>query len=54
MRPRLLLLDEPAARLNDRETEELAGPIRRLPERGITLLLVEHNMDFMMSVAERI
>jgi branched-chain amino acid transport system ATP-binding protein len=54
MRPRLLLLDEPAAGLNDRETEELAGLIQRLPERGITVLLVEHNMDFMMSVAERI
>jgi branched-chain amino acid transport system ATP-binding protein len=54
MRPRLLLLDEPAAGLNDRETEELAGLIRQLPERGITVLLVEHNMDFMMSVAERI
>jgi branched-chain amino acid transport system ATP-binding protein len=54
MRPRLLLLDEPAAGLNDRETEELAGLIQRLPERGITVLLVEHNMDLMMSVAERI
>ena len=54
MRPRLLLLDEPAAGLNDRETEELAGLIQRLPERGITVLLVEHNMDFMMSIAERI
>jgi branched-chain amino acid transport system ATP-binding protein len=54
MRPRLLLLDEPAAGLNDRETEDLAGLIQRLPERGITVLLVEHNMEFMMSVAERI
>ena len=54
MRPRLLLLDEPAAGLNDRETEELAGLIRRLPGQGITIVLVEHNMDLMMSVAERI
>jgi branched-chain amino acid transport system ATP-binding protein len=54
MRPRLLLLDEPAAGLNDRETEDLAGLIRRLPEQGITVVLVEHNMDLMMSVAERI
>jgi len=54
MVPRLLLLDEPAAGLNDRETEELAGLIRRLPEQGITVVLVEHNMDLMMSVAERI
>jgi ABC-type branched-subunit amino acid transport system ATPase component len=54
MVPRLLLLDEPAAGLNDRETEELAGLIQRLPEQGITVVLVEHNMDLMMSVAERI
>jgi branched-chain amino acid transport system ATP-binding protein len=54
MVPRLLLLDEPAAGLNDRETEELAGLIRRLPAQGITVVLVEHNMDLMMSVAERI
>jgi len=54
MLPRLLLLDEPAAGLNDRETEELAGLIRRLPGQGITVVLVEHNMDLMMSVAERI
>jgi len=54
MVPRLLLLDEPAAGLNDRETEELAGLVRRLPAQGITVVLVEHNMDLMMSVAERI
>jgi branched-chain amino acid transport system ATP-binding protein len=54
LRPRLLLLDEPAAGLNDRETEELAGLIRRLPAQGMTVVLVEHNMDLMMSVAERI
>jgi len=54
LRPRLLLLDEPAAGLNDRETQELADLIRRLPAQGITVVLVEHNMDLMMSVAERI
>jgi branched-chain amino acid transport system ATP-binding protein len=54
LRPRLLLLDEPAAGLNDRETEELAGLIRRLPAQGMTVVLVEHNMDLMMNVAERI
>jgi branched-chain amino acid transport system ATP-binding protein len=54
LRPKLLLLDEPAAGLNDAETEQLAGLIRQLPGRGITVLLVEHNMDLMMSVADRI
>jgi ABC-type branched-subunit amino acid transport system ATPase component len=54
LQPKLLLLDEPAAGLNDSETEALAGLIRSLPARGITVLLVEHNMDLMMSVADRI
>ena len=54
LRPKLLLLDEPAAGLNDGETEALAQLIRSLPTKGITVLLVEHNMDLMMSVADRI
>ena len=54
LRPKLVLLDEPAAGLNDAETERLAQLIRSLPKRGITVLLVEHNMDLMMSVADRI
>ncbi|MGH8432281.1 MAG: ABC transporter ATP-binding protein, partial [Solimonas sp.] len=54
LRPKLLLLDEPAAGLNDAETEELARLIGLLPARGITVLLVEHNMDLIMSVADRI
>jgi ABC-type branched-subunit amino acid transport system ATPase component/ABC-type branched-subunit amino acid transport system permease subunit len=54
LRPKLLLLDEPAAGLNDNETEQLAKLISYLPGRGITVLLVEHNMGFMMSVADRI
>jgi len=40
--------------LNDGETEALAQLIRSLPAKGITVLLVEHNMDLMMSVADRI
>jgi branched-chain amino acid transport system ATP-binding protein len=48
------LLDEPAAGLNDHETETLGNLIKSLPGRGITVLLVEHNMDLMMSVADRI
>jgi branched-chain amino acid transport system ATP-binding protein len=53
LRPVLLLLDEPAAGLNDRETEQLGQLIKALPKREITVVLVEHNMDLMMSVADR-
>jgi branched-chain amino acid transport system ATP-binding protein len=53
-RPKLLLLDEPAAGLNDHETEKVGNLVKSLPGRGITVLLVEHNMDLMMSVADRI
>jgi branched-chain amino acid transport system ATP-binding protein/branched-chain amino acid transport system permease protein len=54
LRPKLLLLDEPAAGLNDSETEQLAKLISLLPGRGITVLLIEHNMGLIMSVADRI
>ncbi len=54
MKPRLILLDEPAAGLNDLETAALAEIILQLPKRGMTVLLVEHNMDLMMSVADTI
>jgi branched-chain amino acid transport system ATP-binding protein len=52
--PRLLLLDEPAAGLNDTETLELRGLIGRIRGRGITVLLVEHNMELVMQVSDRI
>lgn len=53
LEPTLLLLDEPASGLNDRETERFARLLLGLPKLGITVLLVEHNMQLMMSVAER-
>ncbi len=53
LEPVLLLLDEPASGLNDRETERFADMLRKLPGQGVTVLLVEHNMQLMMSVAER-
>ena len=53
-RPKLLMLDEPAAGLNARETSELRTLIRRIREQGITVLLVEHDMDLVMSVADHI
>jgi branched-chain amino acid transport system ATP-binding protein len=52
--PRLLLLDEPAAGLNPRETAEIDALIRRIAARGITVVLVEHDMRLVMGVSDRI
>ena len=52
--PRLLLLDEPAAGLNRAEADRLGATIRALNSDGLTLLLVEHNMHFVMSLADEI
>ena len=52
--PKLLLLDEPAAGLNVQETERLAETIEKVNQRGVTVLLVEHDMSLVMRVAQRI
>lgn len=52
--PKLLLLDEPAAGLNPVETEQIAELIDRLPSRGTTVLLVEHDMKLVMRVSHHI
>jgi branched-chain amino acid transport system ATP-binding protein len=52
--PRLLLLDEPAAGMNPAETEALADLIRRIGAAGTTVLLVEHDMGFVMQLADRV
>ena len=52
--PRLLILDEPAAGLNDTETAELARFIERLHDEGLTILLVEHDMGLVMRVCSRV
>jgi branched-chain amino acid transport system ATP-binding protein len=53
--PEVLLLDEPAAGTNPAEKVELAQLIRRvISELGVTVLLIEHDMKLVMSVAERI
>ena len=52
--PRLLLLDEPAAGLNDAETEDLAELLRAIRAAGMTILLVEHNMPLVMGVADQV
>ena len=46
--PKIILMDEPAAGLNSRETSELASLIRRIRESGVTVVLVEHDMDLVM------
>jgi len=52
--PYLLLLDEPCAGMNPVEMDELADFIKILQEKGITVFVIEHNMRFIMSVAERL
>src|SRR5262245_21266555 len=52
--PSLLLLDEPAAGLRFREKEALRAVLRQLKEEGLSILLVEHDMDFVMGLTDRI
>ena len=52
--PRVLLLDEPAAGMNRGETTELMQRISAIRDRGITVLLVEHNMRLVMDISDRI
>ncbi len=52
--PSLLLLDEPAAGLRHKEKQALAAVLRQLKAEGLSLLLVEHDMDFVMGLADRI
>jgi branched-chain amino acid transport system ATP-binding protein len=53
-RPILLLLDEPAAGLNDSETEQLAEIILQLPGRGIGICLIDHDMNLIASICRRL
>jgi branched-chain amino acid transport system permease protein len=52
--PALLLLDEPAAGLRPAEKDELAALLRQLRGEGITVLIVDHDMDFIMKIADRL
>jgi len=54
MKPSFLMLDEPAGGLAGHEVERLVGLIHSLLEQGLTILLVEHNMPFVMSLSEKI
>ena len=54
-KPQLLLLDEPAAGMNPQETQELTAFIRQVRERyDVTVLLIEHHMDLVMQISDRI
>jgi branched-chain amino acid transport system ATP-binding protein len=53
-KPKLLLLDEPAAGLNMRETVDLGKLIRRIRDSGVTVLLVEHDMGLVMGISDEI
>jgi ABC-type branched-subunit amino acid transport system ATPase component len=52
--PRLLLLDEPTAGMNPRESAAMIGIIRAIRETGVTILIVEHNMKVLMGVSDRV
>jgi branched-chain amino acid transport system ATP-binding protein len=52
--PALLLLDEPAAGMNPSETEALAGLVRRIGSLGTSVLLVEHDMGFVMDISDAV
>lgn len=53
-KPRMMLMDEPAAGLNSQETLGLAELIRKIRNMGVTVLLVEHDMELVMDICDRI
>ncbi|CAN7774389.1 ABC transporter ATP-binding protein [Variovorax sp. LjRoot175] len=54
LKPRLLLLDEPTAGMNESETAEMLEIIRTLKARGQTILLIEHKLDLVMQLSDRV
>jgi len=52
--PHLLMLDEPAAGMNPQESSDLMNLIRRIRDKGVTVLLIEHDMKVVMGVCERV
>lgn len=53
-RPKVMLLDEPIAGLNTNEAREIAEVVKKLRALGVTIILVEHNMEFVMSICDTI
>ena len=54
MEPKLLLLDEPASGLNTRETMAMGELILRIKELGITVVIVEHDMELVMDISDKV
>jgi branched-chain amino acid transport system ATP-binding protein len=52
--PKLLILDEPTAGMNPAESAELVALVRRVRERGVTVLLIEHQMRVVMDISDRV
>jgi branched-chain amino acid transport system ATP-binding protein len=52
--PKIILLDEPAGGVNPTLLEEIVGHIQALNARGLTVLIVEHNMDLIMRLSHRV
>lgn len=52
--PVMILLDEPAGGLNTRETEDLGELLRRIQQRGVTVVLVEHDMNLVMDISDSV
>jgi neutral amino acid transport system ATP-binding protein len=54
VRPKLILLDEPAAGVNPTLINQICDHIQRWNQEGITFLMIEHNMDVIMSLCDRV
>lgn len=54
VKPKLILLDEPAVGLTSEEVERMGSVIRQINQAGVTVLLVEHNVRFLMAIADRV
>jgi branched-chain amino acid transport system ATP-binding protein len=54
LEPRIIFMDEPAAGLNSRETMELSELIRKINDKGVTIIFVEHDMELIMEICDRI
>lgn len=52
--PKIVLLDEPAAGVNPEETEGLAALMKKMVKNGLTVCLIEHKMDMIMGIADKI
>jgi branched-chain amino acid transport system ATP-binding protein len=52
--PHLLLLDEPASGLNTKEKQDLGALIRKIRDRGVTILLVEHDVSMVMGLSDEV